>query len=468
MSETLHIGKTLQRIIKNSKILCLVDGEHYPPVTKWALDHLIKNKGIIKALFFLGGTEKVENAFEELKSKRIDYRIYKSEKNKKIDFELFEEILKTKELDIVVDLSDEPVLDYSRRLKMASLSLKYEKSYLGSDFFFQPPQRSKILKKPSLSIIGTGKRIGKTAVGVTVARLLKNKSFDPVIVCMGRGGPEKPEYINIEKIDISAKTLLEVVEKGQHAASDYWEDALLAGVSTVGCRRCGGGFAGNPFVSNVIKGAKLTNSLKNKFVIMEGSGSTLPPVRTDQNIVLVGAGQSLRKISGYMGQYRLMLADLVIVTMCEEPIADEQKVEEVYKSIKKVNPDVDIALTKFRPQPLGNIRKKKVFVATTAPGKIRDKILNYLEKQYSCEVVGYSKHLSNREKLRKDLDKNLDECDILLTEIKAASIDVAAKKAEKMDVDIIFMHNEMKLTGGDIKNLNEAILNIGERAKRKK
>ncbi len=462
--ESLHIGETLEKNIESKKVLCLVDGEHYPPVTKWAIDNISKAGGVIKGLFFLGGTEKVKNALEELKSDSLNYQIFKSEKKKKIDFELFESVLRRMNIEIVVDLSDEPVLDYSKRLRLASIAMKYNKSYLGSDFFFKPPERKNVLKKPSVSIIGTGKRIGKTAVGVTVARTLKMNNFDPIIVCMGRGGPEHPEFIDIKNDKVNVDTMLEVVRKGGHAASDYWEDAFLAQISTVGCRRCGGGFAGNPFVSNVLKGAELTNKLDYEFVIMEGSGSTLPPVKTNKNIVLVGAGQNIRKISGYMGQYRLMLGDLILVTMCEKPIASKEKIEKIYKNIKEINPDVDIALTVFRPEPHKNIENKNVFVATTAPKQIKNRIIDYLEKNYNCRIKGYSGYLSNREKLESDLDKNLDKCDILLTEIKAASIDVAAKIAREKGVEISFMHNSMKIVGGDIKNLEENLISIGKKA----
>ena len=44
--------------------------------------------------------------------------------------------------------------------------------------------------------------------------------------------------------------LVELARRGEHAASDYLEDALFAGVPAVGARRCGGGLAGRPFVTN--------------------------------------------------------------------------------------------------------------------------------------------------------------------------------------------------------------------------
>ena len=51
--------------------------------------------------------------------------------------------------------------------------------------------------------------------------------------------------------------LLALSRAGGHAASDYLETAALAGVVTIGCRRCGGGLAGATTTSNVPAGIEL-------------------------------------------------------------------------------------------------------------------------------------------------------------------------------------------------------------------
>jgi len=320
------------------------------------------------------------------------------------------------------------------------------------------------LTKPSVSIIGTGKRIGKTAMGVTISRILKRNDFDPVVVCMGRGGPAEPEVVNADELEMNADTLIEVAEQGHHAASDYWEDALLGKIKTVGCRRCGGGMAGNPFYSNVLQGAKIANELDKKFIVMEGSGSTFPPVKTNRTITLIGGAQPLWKIFDYLGQYRIMLADLVIVTMCEQPMADRNKVEAIEEGIKELNPTADVALTVFRSEPMGKINGKKVFIATAANADTKNLIVAPLEENYDCEIVGYTNSLSDREKLAAELEQGLGEADVLLTEIKAASIDTAARKAKKLGVEIVFMHNRADVIGGTTDNLEDSILSLCNKA----
>ena len=74
---------------------------------------------------------------------------------------------------MVVDLSDEPVLGYEQRFRLISEALARNVGYVGSDFHFSPATSDRLCTSPSLSIIGTGKRVGKTAVSGYVARALQ-------------------------------------------------------------------------------------------------------------------------------------------------------------------------------------------------------------------------------------------------------------------------------------------------------
>lgn len=464
--DLLHLSEKYLEILGDKEIICLVDGEHYPPVTKATLDVLKEKGAVIKALVFLGGTEKIEDPIKELHEENDDYKIYEGKEKKRL-FQI-EKSIKEHGPDIVLDLSDEPIVNYEDRFQIASLVLKHGASYLGSDFLFEAPDEKNVLGKPSISIIGTGKRIGKTGVSVSIARTMNGNNFDPVIVCMGRGGPPEPVLVDSSEEEINAGKLIELAEGGKHAASDHLEDALLAQVPTIGCRRCGGGMAGNPFSSTVTEGAKMTNGLPQDIVIMEGSGSTAPPISTEVRITLIGANQPIDHILKYFGQYRIQISDFVIVTMCEEPMASDEKVSEIKNGIEKIDSDLDYILTKFRPEPSEDISGKKVFIASTAPPGILDTIEGYIEKNYDCKIIGKTPNLSNRKELRKDLKEGLTDADVLLTEIKAASIDVAGITARDNDVDIAFMHNEIVPIGGNVENLEEKIISLCKKAERKK
>jgi cyclic 2,3-diphosphoglycerate synthetase len=112
---------------------------------------------------------------------------------------------------------------------------------------------------------------------------------------------------------------------------------------------------------------------------------------------------------------------------------------------------------------MGDIEGKNVFVATTSRSDVNSTIRAHLEEEYRCRVTGISNNLSNRPLLRADLKKGLPGADILLTEIKAASIDVASVEAEKAGLDIVFLNNVPRLAGGNIETLDDEILNIIER-----
>ena len=87
------------------------------------------------------------------------------------------------------------------------MSLAAGLPYIGADFRFDPPVFEPF-PLPSLAVIGTGKRVGKTAVTGHVARLLA-ADRDVVVVAMGRGGPPEPEVIE------TAPTVADLLERSR-------------------------------------------------------------------------------------------------------------------------------------------------------------------------------------------------------------------------------------------------------------
>ena len=424
-----------------NKMLCLVDGEHYLPVTKQAIDTLNNLEHIdIAAAVFIGGTEKLRDDSEESYSEKLGVPVQFA-KDKDIPYDIIVDMIRKYDVETVMDLSDEPILDYPKRFKIACKVLNEGISYEGPDFKFEPTSQYKIMEKPSITILGTGKRIGKTAVSGFVSRLIDKNGYEPCVIAMGRGGPEEPEIVHGEELKINAEFLLEQSEKGVHAASDHWEDALMSRILTIGCRRCGGGMAGEVFLTNMKKGAKLANEVNSKFAIFEGSGAAIPPIKTDKKIVLVGANQPIENLTTYFGPYRIGLGDLIILTMCEEPMANKDKIKAIEEFVCDVNPDATVISTVFRPKPLDNISEKKVLFATTAPEDVKDKLVEYLESHYNCEIVGTTSHLSNRPLLREDMKKYMDKADVMLTELKAAAVDVATKDAIAAGLEVVYCDN---------------------------
>src|SRR5687768_14225329 len=100
--------------MSTQRALALVDGEHYPPTTRWALA-TAKDRGYdVVACVFLGGTEKIgpgelpdlgvatEPASDDLAS-------------------TIREAIARHAPDVILDLSDEPVVSYRDRMLIAGL-----------------------------------------------------------------------------------------------------------------------------------------------------------------------------------------------------------------------------------------------------------------------------------------------------------------------------------------------------------
>ncbi|MDI6702806.1 cyclic 2,3-diphosphoglycerate synthase [Methanothermobacter wolfeii] len=447
------------------RMICLVDGEHYLPVTKAAVETLDSMEHIdVKALIFIGGTEKLRTSSPEEYSEMMERPVYFGEDHDRIPYELIGKLIRKYGADTVMDLSDEPVLDYSKRFRIASVVLGEGAVYRGPDFEFQPLTEYDVLEKPSLKILGTGKRIGKTAVSAYAARLIHERRYNPCVVAMGRGGPEEPEIVRGDEIDITPEYLMEQSDRGVHAASDHWEDALMSRILTVGCRRCGGGMAGDVFITNMKRGAELANTLDADFIILEGSGAAIPPVKSMRHIVLVGANQPIMNIKNFLGPFRIKLADLVILTMCEEPMASDMKVREIAEFIGDINPDAEVIATVFRPKPLGDIAGKNVLFATTAPESVQDLLVEHLESEYGCRVVGTTPHLSNRPLLQKDIERYINEADVMLTELKAAAVDVATRDALEAGLEVVYCDNIPVVRDGSQDELDDAIIDVVEMA----
>jgi cyclic 2,3-diphosphoglycerate synthetase len=414
------------------RALFLIDGEHYPPVVIDAMQSVRDALGAESvAAALLGGTEKLKEG--------TDYGVPLV--TDKDPVSTVEKALAEHAVDVVVDLSDEPVVGYRERMRVASLALSAGARYLGSDFELRPPEYHAISTKPALAVIGTGKRVGKTAVSGYLARLLAREGFEPGVVSMGRGGPPRPEVIEGHKMKAGSGYLLEALERGVHAASDYYETAALSRVTTVGCRRCGGGLAGEPFISNVLEGARIANGLDTAVTVFDGSGAAVPPVEVGRRVLVAGAHQDPEYITGFLGAYRLMISDLLVLAMSEEPMADEEKIKGIVQGVREIKPDLNVIPTVFRPRPVGEIEGLRVAYVSTAPPAVLDKLARHLEERYGCEVVATSASLSDRKRLNKDLD-GMAGAEAYLAEIKAAAVDVVTRRGFEEGKPVFYCDND--------------------------
>lgn len=394
------------------KAIALIDGEHHVDVVRDALAELPFD---FVGAILVGGGEKLRGGEE--------YGLTMLESLDEVGAEV----------EAIVDLSDEPVLGPRERMLWASRALARGLRYVGPDFSFEPPEYERFGSVPSLAVIGTGKRIGKTAVTGHLARLLSER-MDVIVVSMGRGGPAEPEIVEVAP---TVESLLEISRAGRHAASDYLETAALAGVPTIGCRRAGGGLAGRVFTSNVHRGAELVEERAPELAIFDGSGAAIPPVSVNGRILVVGPGQDA---TTYLNAYRVLISDLVLLVGGGDP--------EPLRELK----DVPVLGVELRLSPVESISGRRVAVFTTGPAPV-----DHLD----ADVVHVSRNLANRAELREELEQI--DADVYLTEIKAAAIDVVAEAAAEGGADVVFAENEVVSLPGE-PDLDEQLLALGEAA----
>jgi cyclic 2,3-diphosphoglycerate synthase len=419
------------------RTLVLVDGEHYPPVTRAAIDAARARGFDVVGALFLGGVEKIDP--RSLPELGVPLRVVEADPAAALDgaIDAFDPAC-------VLDLSDEPVVGYRERMRLAAVSLWRGRPYLGADFRLDPPVTGPPLPVPTLAVIGTGKRTGKTAVSGQVARLAARRGLEPVVVAMGRGGPPEPQVAEAGSVNLAQ--LVALVRAGQHAASDYLEDALTTGVTTIGARRAGGGLAGAPFLTNVREAAELAVARDPGLVILEGSGSAVPPVPWDGGVLVVPAHTPAEYLGGYLGPYRLLMSDLVVVTMATGPVGSEN-LSELRPHLQRSLGDSRYVVTDFIPEPLADVRGRRAFFATTAPGAVAANQVEHLRSVHGCQVVGWSARLADREGLAEDLDA-AQEYDVLLTELKAAAVDVGVERAMGRGAEVVFVDNRAVVVEG--------------------
>jgi cyclic 2,3-diphosphoglycerate synthase len=395
-----------------SRALALIDGEHYAPVIRDALRELPHE--VVGALL-VGGTEKLRGG--------DDYGVPVVHD--------FEEALGRFEPEVAVDVSDEPVLGPRERFLLASRFLARGVAYEGADFSLRVPEYEPF-ELPSLAVIGTGKRLGKTAVTGYVARLLA-EDHDLVVVSMGRGGPAEPQVAEIRP---TLDDLLALSRAGQHAASDYLETAALSGVPTIGCRRAGGGLAGVPWTTNLHEGIQQALGRSPELVLFDGSGAAIPPVAARTRVLVAGAHQPPELVVGYLNAYRILISDLVLLTMAE----DGSNLAEVAAAVRAIK-DVPIVATVLRPRPVEPIEGRRVAFFTTADPSAAGILERHLREAHGAAEVSVSHNLSRRDELRADLERT--EADLYLVEIKAAAIDVVAEAAARSGTELVFADNDV-------------------------
>ena len=315
------------------RALAIIDGEHYLSTVTDALEELPYE--FVAAL--VGGSEKLRGG-EDYGLPLVDSLAAALEHD----------------LEVVVDLSDEPVL--GRPTGFAQAERSRSASRMSAPTFASTRRRSS-----RSSCRRSGSSAPASASGRRPRRPRGSRARRAVRRRRRRHGPrwaggarrEAPPTID---------DLLALSRSGRHAASDCLEDAALAGVVTIGCRRAGGGLAGAPFVSNVHEGAALAAERAPASSSSRAAARRFPPIDTSKRVLVVGGGQSPEVAAGYLNAYRVLVSDLVLVIGGGASLA----------AIRGLT-DVPVLEARLRPRPAESV-EGPVAVFTTAPADAREAI----------------------------------------------------------------------------------------------
>lgn len=427
--------------------LVLIDGEHYPPVTVQGID-ATRARGIdVVAAVFCGGGEKLSRTLA------LDVPL---KTGGDAETALRDGIAEYAP-DVVVDLSDDPIVDHRLRMRLAAVALAAGVAYEAPGMRLDPPPRPRIAAAPTIAVIGTGKRCGKTAVSAHVARTLAAAGHKPVIVAMGRGGPATPVVVRGDLEMPTPERLLTLSRAGEHAASDVYEDAVVAGVPAVGARRAGAGPAGQTAFDTVAEAVRMAATLDPGVILLEGSGTAIPPLYADATILVARDSDDL---GGWPGYHRLLLADLVVVRMSPGKVDPTE--DSALTSPNRDPASVDCVAVTLEPTPLGQVRNRSVYVVTTAPEAVGPSLREHLEREYGARVIGVSHRLADRPGLQQDLRDAAGRYDILVCELKAAAVDVAVDAATEGGADVVFMDNRPRSATHD---LDDRIMHVARTAR---
>ena len=262
---------------------------------------------------------------------------------------------------------------------------------------------------PKLAVIATGKRTGKTAVAGHWAALLRDEGADPVIVCMGRGGPAEPR---VAEAAPSLDELIAIAESGSHAASDYLEDAVIAGRADGRLPAGGRRLRGRAVRVERARGRRARGLARPGRDRLRGLGRVHPARGGGPDGVHPRAPGRPEPFA----EYRLARADLVLAA---EGAPD---------------PPPDAIPFTLRPEPFEPMPEGARVAVFTTGATLRG---GRRRARCSSPPTWRAARRSAAE-----LDRAAAErCDVYLTELKAAAIDTVALRARAEGARVVFIRN---------------------------
>ena len=337
----------------------------------------------------------------------------------------------------VFDLSDEPVLREQRAVLAGSHALAAGLTYRGADFDVLAAPARPPVGVPTMAVIGTGKRIGKTAVSRP-----PGPSAHGLRSPRGGGGDGSGRAGAARRWWIRRAAPIGAGRVARRAPAPGARRVRLprgrgAGrVPTVGARRCGGGLAGAPSTSNVEQAvAELAAAEREPdLLLLEGSGAAVPPVaaeRTDPGHVGCPAGTGAADAG--LGPYRVLVSDMVVIDDVRAAAgAMRTGASRCEPAVETVSRAIPVVATVLRPVPAEDVAGARVALLHH---RVRCRFTDRLRTTLQTGTAPRSPRWWARCRTGRRCARRLDapgramRPTCYLVEIKAAAIDVVAEAA---------------------------------------
>ncbi len=115
----------------------------------------------------------------------------------------------------------------------------------------------------------------------------------------------------------------------------------------------------------------------------------------------------------------------------------------------------------LRPRPAAAVSGRRVAFFSTAPASAHRGFARHLADEHGADVVHVSGALSDRARLREELESV--DADVFLVELKAAAIDVVAEAAAERGVEVVLAGSDVRSAEGE-PDLDAELLRLADEA----
>ena len=141
--------------------------------------------------------------------------------------------------------------------------------------------------------------------------------------------------------------------------------------------------------------------------------------------------------------------------MCEAPYATPEQ-------LVALDAGRPVVKTVLRPVPDAPLAGRRVALFTTAPDP--ELMAAHLRTEHGADVVAAFGSLSDRDQLTRDLaSAETSGADVLLTEVKAAAIDMVAAAARDRGCEVVLCNNQPRALHGE-PDLDRLLLALADQA----